>query len=432
MGFHSRLSPSGASKYLNCTIAPSKEDGLPDKTSVYAARGTLGHWVAEQCLLDTGDPYRWVDKWFIVPDDGDPEVIEEELFASMDGKRNTDDTAYYFKFDKRTADAMMPDLVETRELAEGGVLHVEKRVYLDFPLGEGESGTCDISLKTWDGVIYIRDWKFGEGIKVNAEKNEQLMLYAIGAINQFFPDTEDDTEVCIDILQPLLSDRSGSRWMTTKKELWDWAEEVVLPAIEEIHGPNPKYAPSPKACRWCKAKKGDPANGVPPCPAYQNLNMEVARSMFPDLDTAVDLGLKLEQTEEPKNLTIDQLLFIDEHAKMVKSWLQEVNEELVRILKEGVHTVPGKKLVHGRRGDRKYVEGKENELDEILEALLGDDAYNVKRKSPSQVNDLLGQEIYDLCISEFVTQPEPKVVMADESSRKPRILSNVEILQLDE
>ena len=149
MGFHSRLSPSGAPKYLNCTKAPSMEDGLPDVTSVYAARGTLGHWVAEQCLLDGGDPTRFAEKWYYVDDEADP--VETGSYSDLplvDGTRVAADWVgtsvadpvnmnggYIFFLKTSYCEKMMKDLAETRELADGGEIYIESRVPLDYPLG---------------------------------------------------------------------------------------------------------------------------------------------------------------------------------------------------------------------------------------------------------------------------------------------------------
>lgn len=44
---HALLSPSAASRWLNCTPAPRLEADLPDNSSKYAAEGTLAHSVCE-------------------------------------------------------------------------------------------------------------------------------------------------------------------------------------------------------------------------------------------------------------------------------------------------------------------------------------------------------------------------------------------------
>lgn len=47
MSSHALLSPSAASRWLNCTPAPRLEAELPESTSEYAAEGTLAHSVCE-------------------------------------------------------------------------------------------------------------------------------------------------------------------------------------------------------------------------------------------------------------------------------------------------------------------------------------------------------------------------------------------------
>lgn len=416
------------------------EDGLPDETSVYAARGTLGHWVAEQCLLDGGDPTRFSEKWYYVDDDRDPEEIDPTKWFQpfKDGQRvdveteaegDDDFHGFYFFLKTDYCEKMMKDLAETRELAEDGEIYIESRVPLDYPLGKGESGTADICLRAADGDIYVRDWKFGEGIKVEAENNEQLSLYAIGAIKKHWPDTDENTTVHIDILQPLVGNGEGGRWTTTVGDLYVWADNEVLPRIEEIHDPDrAKFAPSKKACRWCKARKGNVKLGRKPCEAHQVLNLKIARMAMPDLDACVELGLEGETELEPAE-NIKTLLFIMEHADLFKAWLKEVHDTIHDDLRTGRRKVPGKKLVPGRAGHRKFIESKTDEIEETVLGLVEkDEAFTTTMKSPSQLNDLLGDEVYDLFLKAFVAQSKPKAVIVDESNPKPRILSEREVL----
>jgi hypothetical protein len=47
MSKHALLSPSGAHRWLNCSLAPRLEAELPDRPSEYAKEGTLAHSVCE-------------------------------------------------------------------------------------------------------------------------------------------------------------------------------------------------------------------------------------------------------------------------------------------------------------------------------------------------------------------------------------------------
>lgn len=47
---HAKLSPSGASRWMNCAGAPNAEAGIPDTASSYAEEGTAAHELAAVCL----------------------------------------------------------------------------------------------------------------------------------------------------------------------------------------------------------------------------------------------------------------------------------------------------------------------------------------------------------------------------------------------
>ena len=51
------------------------------------------------------------------------------------------------------------------------------------------------------GELHIIDFKYGQGVLVEAEENPQMMLYALGAL-RLFDSLYDITEVSMSIYQP--------------------------------------------------------------------------------------------------------------------------------------------------------------------------------------------------------------------------------------
>lgn len=383
------------------------------------------HYVAEECLINAIEPYDFVGKTYVVPH-------EDELYEITDPKQNHhgEDECFVFTVTKDHADCMIADLHEIRVLVEDGEMHVESRVKLDFPLGEGEAGTADLVIKDWRGEIWVCDWKFGAGVPVDPEENEQLKLYAIGAIAMHFPEMlapggeYEDAKIHIKIMQPR-AQGGGGTWTTTFGELWDWGR-WVQEQVEIINGPNPPYKPGEKQCKWCKARKGDPDLGIAPCAAYTGHMMKAARTMFPDLDTAVELDIETD-TVEFAELDVATRVWLFDNSKMIKDWLEDLHENLFKDLKAG-RPVPRKKLVAGRKGKRTFIKDMADEAEAVVESLLGDEAYEMKLKSPSQVNDAVGDEVYDLLVSGLVQQAPAKPVIVDESNPKPKIASDLDIL----
>ena len=424
MGSHSRLSPSGAPKYLRCHGAPSAEEGLPDTTSFYADEGTVLHHIAEVCIDQDIDPVTFLGKHFIV-DEGETKEVPSTRYVK--------DDQHLIKIDQPMVDCMYADLKETKVLAEDGELYLETRVDLSHVLGPGEAGTCDQLIYTWDGVVRVRDWKFGIGEIVDAEENEQLMLYGIGALKKHFPDLlepgKEDTVVFIDILQPRVKG-GGSSWKTSVGYLLEFAREVREVHLPDINSDDPTFTPSPKACRWCKARIGWPEKGIAPCPAYKEFQLNLARKMLPPLDEFMELGIRDNRfLEDVSKRDIEELLFIYEHTAFFKKFLDETHAAIFTYLRSGVKEVPGKKLVEGKKQKRQFREDDTHEVLEIAETLGGKDlAYETKPRSPTQINDLIGDEIFDLLFSGYVVQKTGKAVIVDQSNPKPALLSDRQLL----
>lgn len=360
------------------------------------------HEIAERCLLDGGDPHRFIGEEFDI--DGHHCVMTKDM-----------------------ADCMVADLYDVRDQFTDGELHIETRVKLDFPLGEGESGTADIAGKTWDGTIHIQDWKFGEGIKVDAEENEQLMLYGIGSIALYWPKAPPETKVKLTIRQPRIRD-GNSDWDTTIGDLWRWANEVVVPAIEEIRSGMAPYNPGPKQCFWCPKKKGAPSLNIPPCVAYEQFNLGIARKMFTDLDMAALLGT--EPTEIPQTSVDPHMrVWLLDHADMFTDWLKDLKDQIHRDLEAGRgEMAPGKKLVAGRGGHRKYTDATLSVVEQLARQQLGDLAYETKILSPAQLERAMGAPLFDLLFDGLVEQPKGKPVIADIGHPKPALPTLRDIL----
>ena len=90
-------------------------------------------------------------------------------------------------------------LRDVRETCTDPTVLIEQR--LDFshvvPGGFG-TGDCVIIAEP---LLQIIDLKYGQGVLVEAERNPQLMLYALGALNAFGP-LYDIDEVALTIYQP--------------------------------------------------------------------------------------------------------------------------------------------------------------------------------------------------------------------------------------
>lgn len=211
MTAHALFSPSAAHRWSSCSASLALSAMLPATTSVYAEEGTQAHELAAQILLG--------QQW-----DADSEMLGFVL-------------AY-------------TDAVQ-RDVREEDTLFVETRVDFGTLLGaEGNFGTVDaLILKPDTKTVCVHDLKYGRGVVVDAEDNDQLALYALGAYAMFggFMDIET---VEMSIHQPRRD--AVSTWVVPVDVLLARAEKYSA-VMKEFQSGVLRFAPSVKACRFCPA-----------------------------------------------------------------------------------------------------------------------------------------------------------------------------------
>lgn len=160
---HALLSASSAHRWLHCTGSPLLEKEFPDTTSVYAQEGTLAHELCELKLkkyttvMPKGTYTRAHNK-----------IMKSELWQNeMEGTSET-----YLEYVK--------EIMLSCEIAPAVL--IEKRVDFSRYVPEG-FGTADCLILAGD-TLHVIDYKHGKGVVVDADHNPQMMLYALGAMDE--------------------------------------------------------------------------------------------------------------------------------------------------------------------------------------------------------------------------------------------------------
>lgn len=368
-GTHAKLSPSGAHRWMRCPGSVALEAQFPDDSSVFAAEGTLAHLLASD-ELDGTKPAR--------------ERIGEQ--HTVDG--------FDFTVDKVMV-AYVEDYVKlVREYAEGGSLLVEQKVPIGHLTGEeGATGTSDaVIVHANEGRLTVVDLKYGMGVKVYADGNEQAMMYALGALERY-DQLADFTDICMVIHQPRLNHVS-EHWLHVS-ELLQFRDRVSE-AAELVHSPAAFTAPGEKQCKFCKAKAV--------CPAL----LEIVDETADEEATADDFA----------DLGDNSLSVAMGRVELIEQWCKGVRAEVERRLTKGIE-VPGYKLVEGRRGNRAWSNAKDAEK-RLSAVLKRDEMYEEKFISPATAEKLLKKDPEGLALlNELTHRPEGKPSVAPVTDARP-------------
>lgn len=362
---HSKISPSSAERWMQCPGSVELLESLGIKSSpptVFSSEGTFAHAIRAEALTTGRD------------------------VASFVGTKRTVD-GFVHECTSEMAEHLRFGIERLR--SEGGKMLVEERVDLDQWIPEAW-GTAD-AVVIVDDLLIVDDLKYGAGVGVGAERNPQLMAYALGLLRH----APKAGRVLLRIDQPR-TPGFGSSWEITTAELRAWGASVLRPAALEALSKGAPLAPSDEACRWCAAKAQ--------CPALAAHALEVAG--FSDLTVPPVL---------PLALTPAQRSVVLRHREQIEGWLSALAGAAMADAEAGL-PVPGFKLVAGRRGNRAWLEGSEPTVVSILK----ERAYENKLVSPATAEKLLGKGGKE-AIAPLVVQAEGKPLLVPDDDKRPAL-----------
>lgn len=376
---HAILSASGSTRWLNCTPSARLEEQFEEgETSVFAEEGTLAH--------DLGE-------------------LELRLFFKEISKVKYNKELKKIKAHELYSNEM-PDYVdvytgyvierynEAKVKTGDPVISIEQRLDFSHVVPEG-FGTGDAVIIA-DGVLEITDLKYGKGVPVYSENNSQMMLYALGAVNEY-DFLYDIKEVRMTIAQPRLD--SLSSWQISVEELNTWGEEYVKPRAEMAWAGEGEFVPGDH-CQFCRARFT--------CRARAEMNLELAKHDFANAELLGD-----EDVSE-----------ILEQAKHFKNWIKDIEQYALDQALEGKKW-PGFKVVEGR-SNRKYSDDLavanrliENNYDEAA-------LYEKKLYGITKMAKIIGKSEFDNLLSDLIIKPQGKPALAPEDDKRPEFNSAAE------
>jgi hypothetical protein len=329
MANHSKVvGGSTAKRVINCPASVALCATMPPKpSSKYADEGTLLHDAIAQVLDKNVKPESLLGMTY------QDQVLTEELIENK------------------------------LHVALNLLMEVDPKLEMEYAveteIGFGDFlpdvfGSCDLLGRIGSRAIVL-DWKFGDGVTVDVEENEQLLFYAAAAMRTPSVSWVFDgaTEIeCVIIQPPMIK-----RWVTTVERVKEFEQQLA----QAVKASQKKDAPmsAGEHCRWCSAK--------PVCP---KMTGAVDRALHTQLDNidAVKIGAYLANCD------------------LLEQWITDLRA-LAHQMLEADKPVPGWKLVN-KRAMRQWA--NEDVADDVLSKIIPqDELYVSKIISPAQAEKVL-------------------------------------------
>ena len=361
MSRHAMLSASGSHRWQNCTPSARLELEFENTTSEAAREGTAAHALCEHKL---------------------------KKFLKKRSKRpvsdyNSDEMEEYTD---AYAEFVMEQYEEAKKYCKDPVILIEQKLDFSCYVPEG-FGTGDCIIIS-DDKLHIIDFKYGQGILVEAEHNPQMMLYVLGAL-EIYDALYDIREVSMTIFQPRRE--NVSTWTISIEELKAWAEEELKPKAQMAYEGNGEYLPG-EWCTFCKA--------AVKCRARAEEKMKLARMEFkmPPLLTDAEI-------EEVLTVLPD-----------LTKWANEITAYATEAAIHHGKEWNGFKVVEGR-SNRKY---RDEQL--VAEAAKEHGYTAIYRQSlipMTEMQKLMGKSAFEDILGALIYKPPGKPTLVPNTDKRP-------------
>lgn len=360
---HAILSASSSHRWLNCNPSARLELEFADRESEAAAEGTTAHALAEHKLRKA------------------LKMCSKKPISRFDCDEMDAYTDAYVQF-------VLEALSEAKQNCSDPTVLIEQK--LDFscyvPDGFG-TGDCIIAA---DKLLHIIDFKYGQGVLVNAEENPQMMLYALGAL-RLFDSLYDIKTVSMSIFQPRRE--NVSTWSISVKALSEWAENTLIPKALLAFSGEGEYHPG-AWCQFCKA--------AVKCRARAEEKLQLAKHEFAQPPLLTDADIE------------DILGRLDDLTKWANEIMAYAQDAAVNHGKQW----HGYKLVESRT-NRRYTDE-----DAVIKAAKASGYHDIFKHSLipiTEMEKLMGKKTFAEVLGAFVEKPQGKPTLVPASDKRPAI-----------
>ena len=360
---HAVLSPSSADRWLHCTRSARLELEFSDKESEAAAEGTAAHALCEHKVKKA------LKQRSLRP---------VSVYDSDEMEELTD--AY--------RDYILEQLARERQTCPDAQVFIETRLDLTAYV-PGSFGTCDCLIVS-DEKLHIIDFKYGQGVLVEAKENPQMKLYALGALD-IYDGLYDFKEVAMTIFQPRRE--NVSTWTESVEELRKWAEEELKPKAELADAGEGEFC-SGDWCLFCKA--------AVKCRARAQAKLELAKQEF----------------SLPPILTDEEIEDILPRLPDLTKWANDIMAYATDAALNHGKQWNGFKVVEGR-SVRKY-----SDEDAVIQAAKSagyTDIFRTSLITLTEMEKLMGKKRFKDLLGGLVVKPRGKPTLVPDTDTRPAI-----------
>lgn len=361
MSAHAILSASGAHRWMACTPSARLELEFEDNSGEAASEGTAAHALAEHKLRKA------------------LKLRSKKPVSKYDSDEMDICTDDYVGFVLETVAQAKLSCSDPRVLIE------QKLDFSQYvPDGFG-TGDCVVVA---NGTLHIIDFKYGQGVLVNAEDNPQMKLYALGAL-ELFDGIYDIDVVSMTIFQPRRE--NVSTYTVFKEALYQWAEEILKPTAVLAYDGGGEYAPG-EHCQFCRA--------AVKCRARAESKLKL---------TALEFAL-------PPLLSDEEIAEVLSSIGDLTNWANEIMAYATDTAVNHGKQWPGFKVVEGR-SSRKYSD--EEAVAETAKAAGYHDIYRQSLIPITEMEKLLGKAKFKEVLGGLIRKPPGKPTLVRLADKRP-------------
>jgi hypothetical protein len=332
-----------------------------------AAEGHVAHDLAATCLQTKLDAHQ---VWLNVP------------------------SAHYDGFDIPITDEIREHVQSYSDYvrALGGALTVERTFRLSADFG----GTAD-AIVLDDDTLHVLDFKYGKGVRVDAERNPQMLCYAVLALSEYGPLCEFK-RIVLHVHQPRIGNVAS--WEATPEQVAEFERELqaamkrALPFVMGEAVPGLLDYAAGEHCRFCTL--------AATCPGLREHATRQAQKVF---GTAAEV---------PQS-TLAEIL---RQAEVIDLWIGAVRKEAMDRALRG-EVIEGFKLVQ-KRPVRKWAADDDTVRMIAFDSMI-DPMTQPTLRSPADLEKLIGAQQFKLLFARLVEYVSSGLTLVAESDRRPAV-----------